>query len=625
MIGDFDSSNLTNIAPDDSAGSSDFLPFGYAGIWAAFPFAIWFFLAIEGVPLAAEETDNPKRDMPRGLIAGMAVLLVFAALMLTIAPGSGGADTIMDSDNPLPAAIDEAKGDGAFLGDFVNYIGLAGLIASFFSIIYGYSRQLFALSRAGYLPKALSVTSSRKVPWLALLVPAAIGFLLAAITEDGATMLNIAVFGAAVSYVLMMLSHIVLRSREPDLERPYRTPGGTLTTGVALVLAVAAVVATFLVDTTAAFITLGVYAAAAAVLRPLLAPPPRRLGARGGVRLDQQGRSRAGALDDLDELEKAVKDGSIDTVLLGFADMQGRFQGKRLVADHFLEEVVSHGAEACNYLLAVDVDMNTVDGYAMSSWETGYGDFEMKPDFDTLRLVPWHEGTAMCMADLQWHGDKPVAASPRQILRRQLDRLAERGWTAFAATELEFIVFRDTYEQAFHKRYQDLEPGNLYNVDYSMLGTSRRGAADRPHPARDGARRAAGGELQGRVQLRPARDQLHLRDRAARRRHAHDLQERRQGDRRPGGHGDHVHGQVRRARGQLVPHPPLRARRGRHAGVRRAARAVRPLPRRPARVPARDDAVQGAATSTPTSASPRARSPRPRSPGAATTARARCA
>ncbi|MBA2532853.1 MAG: amino acid permease, partial [Nocardioidaceae bacterium] len=206
---------------------------------------------------------NPKRDMPRGLIAGMLILLVFAALMLTIAPGAGGADTIQESDNPLPAAVDQAKGEGSFLSDFVNYIGLAGLIASFFSIIYAYSRQLFALSRAGYLPKALSVTSGRKVPWLALLVPAAVGFLLAAITEDGATMINIAVFGATVSYVLMMLSHIVLRSREPDLERPYRTPGGTLPTGVALVLAVAAVVATFLVDTTAALITLGVYAAAA--------------------------------------------------------------------------------------------------------------------------------------------------------------------------------------------------------------------------------------------------------------------------------------------------------------------------------------------------------------------------
>src|SRR5215207_232225 len=114
IIPEFSTSNWTDIAPDDSAGSSDFLPFGWDGIWAAFPYAIWFFLAIEGVPLAAEETRDPKRDMPRGLIAGMAVLLVFAALMLTIAPGSGGADTIMESDNPLPAAIDNAKGDGAF-------------------------------------------------------------------------------------------------------------------------------------------------------------------------------------------------------------------------------------------------------------------------------------------------------------------------------------------------------------------------------------------------------------------------------------------------------------------------------------------------------------------------------
>ena len=261
MIPEFSSDNLTNIPPE--GGNSDFLPFGWEGVWAAFPFAIWFFLAIEGVPLAAEETRDPKRDMPRGLIAGMLVLLVFAALMLTVAPGGGGANTIMDSDNPLPAAIDAAKGEGTGVGDFVNYVGLAGLIASFFSIIYAYSRQLFALSRAGYLPKPLSVTSGRRVPVIALLLPGAIGFLLAAITEDGATMINIAVFGATVSYVLMMLSHIVLRSREPDLERPYRTPGGTLTSGIALVLAIAAVVATFLVDEKAAFITLGVYAVAA--------------------------------------------------------------------------------------------------------------------------------------------------------------------------------------------------------------------------------------------------------------------------------------------------------------------------------------------------------------------------
>jgi glutamine synthetase len=117
--------------------------------------------------------------------------------------------------------------------------------------------------------------------------------------------------------------------------------------------------------------------------------------------------------------------------------------------------------------------MNTVEGYAMSSWEQGYGDFVMKPDLSTIRLVPWHEGTAMCMADLVWHDEAPVAASPRQILRRQLDRLAERGWEALAATELEFIVFRDTYEEAWDKGFRDLVPGNQYNVDYSILGTSR--------------------------------------------------------------------------------------------------------------------------------------------------------
>jgi ethanolamine permease len=265
MIPEFSTSNLTDIKPDAAkAGSSDFLPFGWQGIWAAFPFAIWFFLAVEGVPLAAEETRDPKKDMPRGLIGAMMILLVFAAFMLVFTPGGGGADAIKDSDNPLPLAIDEAKGEGTGVGDFVNAVGLAGLIASFFAIIFAYSRQLFALSRAGYLPRALSVTSSRKVPSVALIVPAIIGFLLAAITEDGATMLNIAVFGATVSYAWMMLAHIVLRSREPDLERPYRTPGGTATSGVALVLALLAVVATFLVDEKAALITLGVYAAAAA-------------------------------------------------------------------------------------------------------------------------------------------------------------------------------------------------------------------------------------------------------------------------------------------------------------------------------------------------------------------------
>ena len=175
----------------------------------------------------------------------------------------------------------------------------------------------------------------------------------------------------------------------------------------------------------------------------------------------------------LDELREAVAEGTVDTVLLAIADMEGRLQGKRLTAGHFLNDTLEHGAEGCNYLLAVDVDMETVGGYAMASWERGYGDFEMVPDLDTLRPVPWQEGTVQLMADLAWEDDSDVVASPRQILRRQLARLAERGWVANAGTELEFIVFRDSYEEAWRKAYRDLEPANLYNVDYSMLGTAR--------------------------------------------------------------------------------------------------------------------------------------------------------
>jgi glutamine synthetase len=175
----------------------------------------------------------------------------------------------------------------------------------------------------------------------------------------------------------------------------------------------------------------------------------------------------------LDELRNAVAEGTVDTVLLVLADMEGRLQGKRLTASHFLDDVVEHGAEGCNYLLAVDVDMNTVGGYQMSSWDLGYGDFQMKPDFDTLRPIPWLEGTVLLMADLQWEDGREVVASPRQILRRQLSRLAERGLRANAATELEFIVFMDSYAEAWHKGYRGLEPANLYNIDYSLLGTSR--------------------------------------------------------------------------------------------------------------------------------------------------------
>jgi glutamine synthetase len=175
----------------------------------------------------------------------------------------------------------------------------------------------------------------------------------------------------------------------------------------------------------------------------------------------------------LEELRLAIIGGEIDTVILGLTDMQGRLQGKRLSGEFFLDEVVENYSEGCNYLLAVDTDMNTVDGYQMSSWARGYGDFVMKPDLTTLRRIPWHPGTAMLLADLVWLDGSPVVASPRQILQRQLARLAERGLVALAGTELEFIVYADSYEQAWAKNYTGLSPANDYNVDYSILGTSR--------------------------------------------------------------------------------------------------------------------------------------------------------
>ncbi|HEV8222094.1 MAG TPA: glutamine synthetase family protein [Streptosporangiaceae bacterium] len=175
----------------------------------------------------------------------------------------------------------------------------------------------------------------------------------------------------------------------------------------------------------------------------------------------------------LERLRTGYGTGEIDTVVLAFTDMQGRLQGKRLSAEFFLAEVTDHLAEGCNYLLAVDVDMNTVDGYEMSSWESGYGDFVLVPDLSTLRFLPWHEATVLVLADLAWLDGRPVVASPRQILKAQTARLAERGWQAMAGTELEFVVYKDTYEEAALKQYRDLVPANQYNVDYSIIGTSR--------------------------------------------------------------------------------------------------------------------------------------------------------
>ena len=175
----------------------------------------------------------------------------------------------------------------------------------------------------------------------------------------------------------------------------------------------------------------------------------------------------------VDQLRKAVADGSVDTVIVAMTDMQGRLTGKRIHGQFFLDEVLKHGTEGCNYLLAVDVDMNTVAGYEMSSWERGYSDFALMPDLNTLRMVPWQPGAAMVLADVQWLDHTDVVASPRQVLRKQIAALEKAGMVAMCGTELEFVVYKDTYEEAWTKAYRDLTPVNQYNVDYSILGGSR--------------------------------------------------------------------------------------------------------------------------------------------------------
>ena len=174
-----------------------------------------------------------------------------------------------------------------------------------------------------------------------------------------------------------------------------------------------------------------------------------------------------------DELLDSIGTGEVDTIILAITDMQGRLQGKRLDATYFANELGDTPVEGCSYMLASDVDMRTVDGFALTSWERGYGDLAFRADFSTIRMVPWHDKTAIIFADVETVAGEPVAPSPRQILQLQVSRLAERGWTGLTGTELEFIVFKNTYEEAWSSGYRNMIPANQYNVDYSIMGTSR--------------------------------------------------------------------------------------------------------------------------------------------------------
>jgi glutamine synthetase len=172
-------------------------------------------------------------------------------------------------------------------------------------------------------------------------------------------------------------------------------------------------------------------------------------------------------------IDTAIADGSVDTVVLAFPDMHGRPVGKRVTADFFRSHVAEHGIEACDYLLAVDVDMNPLPGYRFTNWDTGYGDFVCRPDYATARLIPWLEGTALVVCDLTDEDGVPVEVSPRQILRRQLERAAERGLRVCSATELEFFLFKDSFEEADAKGWKGLTPHTSTIEDYQLLQTTR--------------------------------------------------------------------------------------------------------------------------------------------------------
>ena len=257
LIGHFDINNLFDISASvHVVGSSKILPFGWYGVWAALPFAMWLFLAVEGVPLAAEEAKNPAKDVPRGIIAAMIFLLFTAVLVVFLTAGAVGSEVIGKSLVPLADALNLSGYSS--LATLVNILGLAGLVASFFSMIYGYSRLVFALSRAGYLPQFLSLTSKRKAPTWALIIPGIIGFT-ASLSGEGDLMLGMAVVGATISYALMSLSHILLRIKQPDMQRPYKTPGGVVTSGLSLILSLIALTGVYAYDPKAFLCTIILY------------------------------------------------------------------------------------------------------------------------------------------------------------------------------------------------------------------------------------------------------------------------------------------------------------------------------------------------------------------------------
>jgi ethanolamine permease len=248
--GAFSWDKVFNIAPQE--GGSSFLPFGWYGVFAALPFAIWFYLAIEQLPLAAEESHDVVRDMPKALILGIITLLVLSVLTLILNTGVAGAKEVGESDAPLELGFKAVFGDAA-TSTFLTLIAITGLVASFHAIIYAYGRLIFALSRAGYLPTGLSIVSRYHTPHFALILGAVVGFLMCVLISTfsdsvGAALLNMAVFGAVISYAMVMFAYIRLARTRPDLPRPYKSPLGVPGAWVGAILSLICLGATFAVE-----------------------------------------------------------------------------------------------------------------------------------------------------------------------------------------------------------------------------------------------------------------------------------------------------------------------------------------------------------------------------------------
>ena len=238
----FSFAHLVDLPVNEAAyGASPLFPQGWIGVWAGLPFAMTMFMGVEGVPFAAEEAKDAKRDLPKGMIVAIVCLFIFSLLILCFGPGASGASVIETSEDPLMTAMKATLPDGHWARLIVNIAGVSAVFGSFFAVIFAYSRLVFSLSRAGYLPRFLSVTNRANSPYLGILIPGVLAFVLT-LTGSAEKFVVVSITCATLCYVILMAAHIKLRMSEPDLPRPYRTPGGVATSGVTLLLGVLSLV-----------------------------------------------------------------------------------------------------------------------------------------------------------------------------------------------------------------------------------------------------------------------------------------------------------------------------------------------------------------------------------------------